>query len=218
MIRLYSKIPNEPTSSPKTKAEKYKEDIKNAVERKNLRMKEVIRAKHMDFENALERKNLRMKEVIRAKHMDFENALERKNLRMKEAIWVKHMDFENAIERKNLRMKEAIRAKHMDFENALRFIRQMFERSRPLIYQRSDYLPTELDKLLWSGGVKYEEMSAMRQSLIQVAGRMLGKITLIYAQAVFAHLDMDKEFDIVDDLWDFIHVIALMLKEFDMLV
>ncbi|GKF84867.1 hypothetical protein Tco_0249765, partial [Tanacetum coccineum] len=56
---------------------------------------------------------------------------------MKEAIWTKHMDFENALERKNLRMKLSAWAKHMDFENALRFKRQMFERSRPLIYQRS---------------------------------------------------------------------------------
>ncbi|GKE69133.1 retrotransposon protein, putative, ty1-copia subclass, partial [Tanacetum coccineum] len=61
MIRLYSKIPNEPTSSPMTKAEKYKEDHENAIERKNLRMKEASWTKHMDFENALERKNLRMK-------------------------------------------------------------------------------------------------------------------------------------------------------------
>ncbi|GJV39328.1 hypothetical protein Tco_1417768 [Tanacetum coccineum] len=130
-----------------------------------------------------------MKEAIRAKHMDFENALKRKNLRMKQAIQTKDMDFENALERKNLKLKEAIRAKHMDFENTLRFKRQMFERSRPLMYQvssgarslvaKADDLPTELVKLLWTGGVKHEEMSAMQQSLIQ---------------------DMDKEFDMVEDL------------------
>ncbi|GJU30906.1 hypothetical protein Tco_1174495 [Tanacetum coccineum] len=130
------------------------------------------------------RKNLRMKEAIQAKHMNVENALERKNLRMKEAIWAKHMDFENALERKNLRMKEAIEAKNMNFENALRFKRQMIERSLPLKYQGSS-----------------------------VAGRMLGKITLIFAQAVFAHPYMDKEFNMVEDLWDFIHVIAPMLKK-----
>ncbi|GJV01027.1 hypothetical protein Tco_1330297 [Tanacetum coccineum] len=97
------------------------------------------------------------------------------------------MDFDKALERKNLRMKEAIWAKHMDFENALRFKRQMFERSRPLIYQRSsDDLPTELVKLLWPRGVKYEE-TAMQQSLIQV----------------FAHQDMDKEFDMLEDLRDY---------------
>ncbi|GJW14635.1 hypothetical protein Tco_0018768 [Tanacetum coccineum] len=110
-----------------------------------------------------------MKEAIRAKHMDFKNALERKNLRMKEAIWAKHMNFENALKRKNLRMKEAIRAKHMDFENALRFkctcLRDLV-RARSLV-AKADDLPTELVKLLWPGGVKYEEVSAMQQSLIQ---------------------------------------------------
>ncbi|GJX06208.1 hypothetical protein Tco_0194140 [Tanacetum coccineum] len=164
-----------------------------------------------------------MKEAIQAKHMNVENALERKNLRMKEAIWAKHMDFENALERKNLRMKEAIEAKNMNFENALRFKRQMIERSLPLKYQgssgarslvaKADDFPTKLVKLLWTGGAKHVEMSAMQQSLIQVAGRMLGKITLIFAQAVFAHPYMDKEFNMVEDLWDFIHVIAPMLKK-----
>ncbi|GJU30908.1 hypothetical protein Tco_1174497 [Tanacetum coccineum] len=43
---------------------------------------------------------------------------------------------------------------------------------------------------------------------------MLGKITLIFAKAVFAHTQYeDKEFNMVEDLWDFIHVIAPMLKK-----
>ncbi|GJX69237.1 hypothetical protein Tco_0304964, partial [Tanacetum coccineum] len=174
MIRLYSKIHNEPTSSPKTEAEKYLEYV---VERK----KEAIQFKHMNFEKALEMKNLRMKEAIQFKQMNFENALERK----KELIEFKHMNYENALEWKNLRMKEAIQFKHMNYENALeRKNLLMIGRSRSLKYQGSsdkkndfdppsrqifvttlgdylkDDLPTELVKLLWPGGVKYEEMSA----------------------------------------------------------
>ncbi|GJZ81654.1 hypothetical protein Tco_0646648, partial [Tanacetum coccineum] len=147
-----------------------------------------------------------MKEAIQAKHMNVENALERKNLRMKEAIWAKHMDFENALERKNLRMKEAIEAKNMNFENALRFKRQMIERScnTPKM-GRSGIRIFKRQMIERSLPLKYQGSS--------VAGRMLGKITLIFAQAVFAHPYMDKEFNMVEDLWDFIHVIAPMLKK-----
>ncbi|GJX43397.1 hypothetical protein Tco_0260073 [Tanacetum coccineum] len=127
MIRLYSKIHNEPTSSPNTEAEKCLDYV---VERK----KEAIRFKHMNFEKALEMKNLRMKEVKQFKQMNFENALERK----KELIKFKHMNYENALELKNLRMKEAIQFKHMNFENALeRKNLLMIGRSRSLKYQGS---------------------------------------------------------------------------------
>ncbi|GJX52612.1 retrotransposon protein, putative, ty1-copia subclass [Tanacetum coccineum] len=67
---------------------------------------------------------------------------------------------------------------------------------------RNDDLPTELVKLLWPGGVKYEEMSAPKSYT-----------RYIVVFSVFSHLDMDKELDIVEDLWDFIHVIAPMLKK-----
>ncbi|GJY28534.1 RNA-directed DNA polymerase, eukaryota, reverse transcriptase zinc-binding domain protein [Tanacetum coccineum] len=127
MIRLYSKIHNEPTSSPNTEAEKCLDYV---VERK----KEAIRFKHMNFEKALEMKNLRMKEAKQFKQMNFENALERK----KELIRFKHMNYENALELKNLRMKEAIQFKHMNFENALeRKNLLMIGRSRSLKYQGS---------------------------------------------------------------------------------
>ncbi|GKA49113.1 hypothetical protein Tco_0742071, partial [Tanacetum coccineum] len=39
---------------------------------------------------------------------------------------------------------------------------------------KADDLPTELVKLLWTGGVKHEEMSAMQQSLIQGSSLSVG--------------------------------------------
>nr|GFB90480.1 hypothetical protein [Tanacetum cinerariifolium] len=145
MIRLYSKIHNEPTSPPKTEAEKCLEyvverkkeaiqfkhlNLEKALEIKNLRMKEAIQFRDMKLQNALERK----KEAIQFRHMNFENALERK----KEAIRCKHMNYENALKLNNLRMKEAIQFKHMKFENALeRKNLLMIGISRPLKYQGS---------------------------------------------------------------------------------
>ncbi|GJT50983.1 hypothetical protein Tco_0977140 [Tanacetum coccineum] len=132
-------------------------------------MKEAIRAKHMDFENAFERKNFRMEEDIRAKHMDFENAPERKNLRMKKAIRAKHMDFENALRSRPL-IYQSSSDKKNDFDPPSRqlFVTTLsdyLKGARSLV-AKADDLQTELVKLLWTMGIKHEEISSMQQSLI----------------------------------------------------